>query len=61
MISAVTGGPRPIMAGCIGAVSRSGGKARLLEFLDGSLSFNVRFENRHDGIFLGHNVGAFVF
>ena len=31
-------------------------KTRLLEFLDGGFGFNVRFENRHDGIVLGHNV-----
>jgi hypothetical protein len=33
----------------------------LLEFLDGGFCFDVGFENRHDGIVLGHNVCAFVF
>jgi hypothetical protein len=36
-------------------------KARLLEFLDGGFGFDVGFENRHDGIVLGHNVCSFNF
>jgi hypothetical protein len=31
-----------------------------LEFFDGSFSFDVRFENRHGGIVLGHNA-FFIF
>ena len=36
-------------------------KPRLLEFLDGGFGFDVGFENRHDGIVLGHNVCSFIF
>lgn len=35
-------------------------KAGLLEFLDGSFGFDVRFENRHRAIVVGHHIGSFI-